>query len=77
MSKKKKPNDIEKGILNLVRIIETQKVKIQDLKIQLSQYQSVDVANSWKKMGVNDKEAHKVISMLENNIKNITKENKN
>ena len=68
MSKKKKPNDIEKGILNLVKIIEKQKVTIQDLKIQLAEYQSVEVAESWKKMGVNDKEAHKVICMLKNSL---------
>ncbi len=68
MSKKKETNDIEKGIINLVKIIEKQKAQIQDLKIQLAEYQSVEVADSWKKMGVNNKEAQKVISMLKNSL---------
>ena len=59
-----KKEDIEKGIQNLVKVINRQKEEITYLKTKLAGYESQDVATAWEKMRVNPIEAQTIITRL-------------
>lgn len=59
-----KKEDIQKGIANLVKVINRQKEEIAELKLELAEYQSQDVCESWKKLNVTEQEAKAVIGMF-------------
>ncbi len=69
MSKKFKKEDIEKGIKNLVKVVNRQKIEIAELKKQLIYYDSDYVCDAWRKMNVTDVEASTVIAIFTKHIK--------
>ena len=56
-----KDEDIKKGFKNLAKL----QKKYQEVKEKLLTYESKEVARAWLKLGVTDKEARHVISILE------------
>ncbi len=65
--------DIEKGIEDLVKVINRQKEEITKLKLKLVKYEGLVVVDSWEKMKVTELEALAVIGMFTRNI-NIARE---
>ncbi len=59
-----KKEDIEKGIKNLVKVINRQKEEIAELRDKLNGYESQDVATAWENMRVNPIEAQTIIYRL-------------
>ncbi len=59
-----KKEDIEKGIQNLVKVINRQKEEITELKSKLAEYESQDVCESWENMRVSQAEALTVVAIL-------------
>ena len=64
-----KKEDIEKGINNLIRIVNKQKAEILELKDKLADFESQVVAHEWEKMRVNPIEAQTVITRLNHHMK--------
>lgn len=64
-----KKEDIEKGINNLIRIVNQQKAEILELKDKLAGYESQVVAHEWEKMRATPIEAHTIITRLTHHMK--------
>lgn len=69
MAKKINQEDIEKGIKNLLKVIDRQKEEIVELKLKLVEYEGMDVLEAWNKLEVTDVEALVVIGMFTRHIK--------
>ena len=75
--KKYSREDLENGITNLLKVIDTLKVNNVELRAKLINYEGLDVRTQWQLMEVTEEEAKAVINMFNKNLEKVFNGNGN